>query len=194
MFNRPHMWGKNDSSLVLSRQRGTKLSAQATGVTSTTVQTPWRPSIFRAVAGEGGTDDAQSCEPNNEATRSKNCSLTGLSRHSARLIGRERRKSSSKIALCCAANPASTMFSVASSLSRNDRLSKLVEPTETNNPSTIITLQWYIVGWYSAITAPAANNGPERAREARRTVSLSMCGPGTAIRSLTRASKPPTAR
>ena len=31
----------------------------------------------------------------------------------------------------------------------SDRLSKLVEPTEVIRPSTIITLQWYIVGWYS---------------------------------------------
>jgi len=37
----------------------------------------------------------------------------------------------------------------ASSFRRNERGSKFVEPTETRSPSTIITLQWYIVGWYS---------------------------------------------
>ena len=34
-------------------------------------------------------------------------------------------------------------LSVASSLSRNERLSKFVEPTDTSRPSTIKTLQWY---------------------------------------------------
>lgn len=37
----------------------------------------------------------------------------------------------------------------ASSFRRNERLSKFAEPTETHTSSTIITLQWYIVGWYS---------------------------------------------
>jgi len=77
------------------------------------------------------------------------------------------------------------MFRVASSLRRKERLSKLVEPTDTSSSSTIITLQWNIVGLYSAMTAPAASKGPQRAREAPRTVSLSMCSPGTAMRSLT---------
>ena len=30
-----------------------------------------------------------------------------------------------------------------------ERSSKFVEPTEVMRPSTIITLQWYMVGWYS---------------------------------------------
>ena len=88
----------------------------------------------------------QSCEPINEAKRSASRSCHGRARHWAKLTVRDRRKSSSKIRVCCAANWASRMFSVASSLSWNERLSKLVEPTDTSRPSTIITLQWYIVG------------------------------------------------
>jgi hypothetical protein len=46
------------------------------------------------------------------------------------------------------------------------------------------SLQWYIVGAYSAITAAASNSGSQVAREALRTVSLSMCSPGTTMHSL----------
>ena len=46
-------------------------------------------------------------------------------------------------------------------------------------------MQWYIVGPYSAITAPAASSGPQRARDAPRTASLSMCSPGTTTRNFT---------
>jgi len=77
------------------------------------------------------------------------------------------------------------MLRLASSLSRNERSSKLVDPVETMNSSTIITLQWYIVGWYSWISAPAASSSPQRAREAARTVSVSMCSPGVMICSFT---------
>jgi len=37
----------------------------------------------------------------------------------------------------------------ASSFSRKERVSKLVEPTDTHSPSTTSTFEWNIVGWYS---------------------------------------------
>jgi hypothetical protein len=58
------------------------------------------------------------------------------------------------------------MLRLASSFSRNERLSKLVEPTDTKSPSTMNTLQWNIVGWYSLISAPASSKGPQLARDA----------------------------
>ena len=73
------------------------------------------------------------------------------------------------------------MLRFASSLSANDRLSKLVEPTGNQSPSTTSTLQWYIVGWYSEISMPACRSSPHCAREALRTVSASMCLPGVMI-------------
>ena len=84
-----------------------------------------------------------------------------------------------------AAKLRSTTFNVASSLNRKDRWSKWVEPTETSRPSMISSLQWYMVGSYSAMMAPAASRGPQVVREALRTVALSMCLPGTTMRSLT---------
>ena len=54
-----------------------------------------------------------------------------------------------------------------------------------NQPSTTSTLQWNIVGWYSAISTPASSSGPQSAREAARTTSESMIGPGTTMRTFT---------
>ena len=42
-----------------------------------------------------------------------------------------------------------------------------------------------MVGWYSAMTAPAASKEPHVARDALLTVSLSVCSPGTTIRNWT---------
>jgi len=70
---------------------------------------------------------------------------------------------------------------LASSFSRNERLSKFVEPTDASTPSTTSTLQWNIVGWYSAIRTPASSSAPQRAREARRTIAESISFPGVMI-------------
>ena len=50
-------------------------------------------------------------------------------------------------AICRAANRRQRTLTFASSFSSNDRGSKLADPTETKQSSTISTLQWYIVGW-----------------------------------------------
>lgn len=45
--------------------------------------------------------------------------------------------------------------------------------------------QWYMVGPYLAMTAPAESSGPQVAREALGPVSLPQCLHGTMMRSLT---------
>ena len=57
---------------------------------------------------------------------------------------------------------------MASSFKRNERLSKSVEPTEVSKPSTVIHLQWHIVGPHSAMTPPALSGGPPVALDALR--------------------------
>ncbi len=57
----------------------------------------------------------------------------------------------------------------------------LVEPTEVQTSSTITSLQWKKVGWYSLILMPAWSSSPHRCREAFLTTRASICGPGTMI-------------
>jgi hypothetical protein len=46
-------------------------------------------------------------------------------------------------------------------------------------------LQWYIVGWYSYISAPASSSVPHKARDAALTTWVSVCGPGVMMRTFT---------
>ena len=64
-------------------------------------------------------------------------------------------------------------------------MSKLVEPTDVISPSTTSSLLCIIVGWYSWISTPASNNSPQCAFDASRTVSESLCLPGTITRTRT---------
>ncbi|MDM0035715.1 hypothetical protein QTI33_26520 [Variovorax sp. J22P271] len=41
------------------------------------------------------------------------------------------------------------------------QLSNFVEPTEANNPSTVETLPWKMLGWYSLCAS--ASSGPQSA-------------------------------
>ena len=58
-----------------------------------------------------------------------------------------RARSASKSAICVEANARSYTFRFASSFSRNELLSKFVDPTDVLMSSTIMILQWYVVGW-----------------------------------------------
>jgi len=73
----------------------------------------------------------------------------GRCSHSSRVTRRDFCLSASKTAVWERASSPSKTFRFASALSRKERLSKFVEPTETQRSSTIMILQWYIVGWYS---------------------------------------------
>lgn len=77
-----------------------------------------------------GCERDQSWVPINDASHSPNFSRAGLSCHSAWLTRWDRARSDSKAAVCALAKSWSTMFNVASSLRRKDRLSKFIEPTE----------------------------------------------------------------
>lgn len=83
--------------------------------------------------------------------RVEHLSCHGRPSHSARVTRRDAARSSLKTRTCARANSASWTLRFASSLTLNERLSKLVDPTEVQSSSTIGTLQWYMVGWYSLI-------------------------------------------
>ncbi len=69
--------------------------------------------------------------------------------HSFRVMRRDLALSFSKSADCSAAKWESRTLRLASVLMRKERLSKLAEPTETHISSTMRSLLWSMVGWYS---------------------------------------------
>src|SRR5205814_9358316 len=79
--------------------------------------------------------------PSSDDQTSKNLSGIGLCFQSSKEMRRACDKSSSKTFACSSANFWSSTFRLASSLRRNERLSKLDEPIETQRSSAIITLQ-----------------------------------------------------
>jgi hypothetical protein len=62
-----------------------------------------------------------------------------------------------------------------------ERLSKLVEPTTLQQPSTTIDFAWIMAGWYSKMAAPARSSGPKRRRLERWVSRWSVCRPGVMI-------------